>query len=282
MLLMEIQLIRQRLIKELADLPDVTTPEIHSYALTTAVLVRRITEALNITDLRIEDAWARETSHNLAQVLNKIVHYRDFGRALVGQQEGEELRDDYVYLRSKRTEPGWVINLGTYFDYIRKFAYDDIFVVRYLLRRVDTLLCNVVNQPGRDFYKYWLADVADRIHDSFALLGQIVRSRTVLVSPDMVINGYLEAHIDRHTVPSSIVENVPYGQMFAAYHPEQGEPVSSTWHRFVGGIEKHLIDGSEAYMLGVLRFPTGAPRGEVIFFRMSDLLEMFKDLRQQV
>ena len=127
---MEIQLIRNRLVEELANLPDVTTPEIQSYALTSAVLVRRITEALNITDLRIQDAWQRETFHDLAHVLNKIVHYRDFSRAIVGQQEGEQFRDDYVYLRSRRTEPGWVINLGSYFDFVRRFADDDVFVVR--------------------------------------------------------------------------------------------------------------------------------------------------------
>ena len=53
---MDIQLIRNRLVEELVNLPDVTTPEIQSYALTCAVLVRRITEALNIIGLRIQDA----------------------------------------------------------------------------------------------------------------------------------------------------------------------------------------------------------------------------------
>ena len=86
---MEIQLIRNRLVEELANLPDVATPEIQSYALTSAVLVRRITEALNITDLRIQDAWRRETAHDLAHVLSKIVHYRDFGMAFVQPPEGE-------------------------------------------------------------------------------------------------------------------------------------------------------------------------------------------------
>ena len=69
---MDIQLIRNRLVEELANLPDVTTPEIQSYALTSAVLVRRITEALKIADLRIQDAWQRQTSHDLARVLSKI------------------------------------------------------------------------------------------------------------------------------------------------------------------------------------------------------------------
>ena len=88
---MDIQFIRNRLVEELTNLPDVTTPETQTYALTTAVLTRRITEALNINDLRIQDAWQRETSHYLARVLNKIVHHRDFGRAIVGQKRGRNL-----------------------------------------------------------------------------------------------------------------------------------------------------------------------------------------------
>ena len=49
---MDIQLIRDRLVGEMAMLPDLQTPEIQSYTLTTAVLVRRVTGALDITDLR--------------------------------------------------------------------------------------------------------------------------------------------------------------------------------------------------------------------------------------
>lgn len=279
---MEIQLIRNRLVEELANLPDVTTPEIQSYALTSAVLVRRITEALNITDLRIQNASQRETSHDLTHVLNKIVHYSDFRRAVVGQQEGEQFKDDYVSLRSRRTEPGCVINLGSYFDFVRRFAEDDVFVVRYLLRRVDTLLSNVVNQPERDFDQHWLADVGDRIHDLFVLLGKLVRSGTLVVPPDLVINGYLEAHVGTYIVPGSVVEHVPYGQLFAGYNAENGETYDPKWFRFVGRAEKHTIDVSEDYMVGVFRFPTGAPNAEIVYFKMSDLLTMFKDLRRRI
>ncbi len=276
---MDIQLIRNRLVEELANLPDVATPEIQSYALTTAVLVRRMTKALNITDLRIQDAWQRETPHDLALVLNKIVHYEDFSRALVRQQEGEQFRDDYVYLRSRRTERAWVINLGAYFDYVRCFAYDDVFVVRYLLRRIDTLLSSVVHQPERDFDQHLLSEAVDRMYDSFALLGKLVRSRTLAVPPHRVINGYREAHVGSYVLPGSVVEHVPYGQMLAGYNVENEAMYDPRWYRFVGRAEKHRIDGTEAYMVGVLRFSTGAPNAEIVYFKMSDLLAMFKDLR---
>ena len=276
---MDIQLIRNRLVEELANLPDVTTPEIQSYALTSAVLVRRITETLNIADLRIQDAWRRETHHDLARVLNKIVHYQDFGRAIVKPPEGEQYRDDYVYLRSERTEPALVINLGTYFDHVRRFAYDDIFVVRYLLRRVVALLSHVVRQPERDFDRHWLADVTDRIYDSFALLGKLVRRRTLVVPTHRAINGYPNVHDeDRHILPGPVAERVPYGQMFAEYGTRYG----AVWNRSIGRAERYRIGGSEIYMVGVSRLPAGAPNAESVFFKLSDLLGMFNDLWQQV
>ena len=271
---MEIQLIRNRLVEELANLPDVTTPEIQSYALTSAVLVRRITEALNITDLRIQDAWRRETAHDLAHVLSKIVHYQDFGMAIVKPPERERARYDYVYLRSRRTERAVVINLESYFDHVRCFAYDDVFVVRYLLRRIVTLLSQVVRQPERDFDQHLLAEVVDRMYDSFALLGTLVRRRTLVVPTHRVINGYPAVYADRHIRPSPVVERVPYGQMFAGYRTAYG----STWYRSIGRAEKYRIGGSEVYMVDVLRLPTGAPNAESVFFKLSDLLGMFENL----
>ena len=271
---MEIQLIRNRLLEELANLPDVTTPEIQSYALTSAVLVRRITEALRITDLRIQDAWRPETPHDLAHVLSKLVHYQDFGRALVKPPEGEGARYDYVYLRSKRTERALVINLESYFDHVRCFAYDDVFVVRYLLRRIVTLLSQVVRQPERDFDRHLLAEVVDRIYDSFALLGKLVRSCTLIVPTHWVINGYPEVHMDRHIYPGPVVERVAYGQLFAGY----GTAYGSKWYRSIGRAEKYRIGESEVYMVDVLRRSTGAPNAESVFFKLSDLLGMFKNL----
>ena len=269
---MDIQLIRNRLVEELANLPDVTTPEIQSYALTSAVLVRRITEALNITDLRIQDAWRRETSHDLARVLSKLVHYQDFGMAVPRPPHSERDRyAHYVYLRSRRTERGWAINLGSYFDYVRCFAYDDVFVVRYLLRRIVTLLSQVVRQPERDFDQYLLAEVVDRMYDSFALLGKLVRRRTLVVPTNRVISGYPQ---DRPTRPGPIAERVPYGQMFAGY----GTAYGAMWGRSIWRPEKHRIGGSEGYMVDVLRLPIGASNAEHVFFKLGDLLRMFENL----
>ena len=279
---MDIQLIRDRLVEELAILPDLTSPEIQSYALTSAVLVRRITKALNITDLRVQDAWQRGTCHDLARVLSKIVHYEDFSRAVARHQQGEQFRDDYVYLRSRRTEPALVISLQSYFDHVRRFARDDVFVVRHLLRRIDTLLSQIVNQPEIDFDRHLIGEAVDRMDDSFSLLGKLVRSRVLVVPPDRIVDGYNEKRVDGYMLPGSVVEPVPYGTMLAGYNTEKVATIDTYWFRSVAGAEKHRIDGSESYMLGVFRFPTGASNAEIVFFKLSDLLAMFKDLRQRI
>ena len=62
--------------------------------------------------------------------------------------------------------------------------------------------------------------------------------------------------------------------MFAGYGTEYG----STWHRSIGRAEKYCIGGSEVYMVDVLRLPTGAPNAESVFFKLSDLLGMFKNI----
>ena len=279
---MDIQLIRDRLVEELVNLPELTSPEIQSYALTSAVLVRRITEALNITDLRVQDAWQRGTCHDLARVLSKIVHYEDFNRAVARHQQGERFGDDYVYLRSRRTEPAWVISLGSYFDHVRRFARDDVFVVRYLLRRIDTLLSQVVNQPEKDFDQHLLGEVVDRMDDSFSLLGRLVRSRVLAVPPDRIVDGYNENRVDGYIRPGSVAEPVPYGKMLAGYNAENSGTIETCWFRSVAGAEKHRIDGSEAYMVDVFRFRTGSSNAEIVFFKLSDLLAMLKDLRQRI
>ena len=215
-----------------------------------------------------------ETAHDLARVLSKIVHYRDFNMALVKPPEGELARYDYVYLRSKRTELALVINLESYFDHVRCFACDDVFVVRYILRRIVTLLSHVVRQPEKEFDQHLLGEVVDRMYDSFALLGKLVRRRPLVVPTHRVINGYPAVNGDRYIRPSPVAERLPYGQMLAGY----GTAYGSTWRRSIGRAEKYCIGGSEVYMVYVLRIPTGAPNAEFVFFKLSDLLGMFKDL----
>ena len=277
---MDIQLIRDRLVGEVAMLPDLQTPEIQSYAVTTAVLIRRVTEALDITDLRIPDAWQPQIHHDLRRILSGLVHYRSFSPALVKPPLGGKYKYDFVWVRSKRAS--FVISLELYFDHVRRFADDDLFVARYLLRRIITLLCQVLSEPDKDWSQSLLVDVTDRMYDSFALLGKLIRDGALVVPDHQVINGYADVYAGQanrpHTYtirPGLVAECVPYGKMLAGY--------GTTWHWTVGHAEKHSIGGAKVYTAQVLRDRSSSlGSAESVFFELSGLLEMFKDLQQRM
>ena len=278
---MEIQLIRDRLVGEMATLPDLQTPAIQSYAVTTAVLVRQVTGALNITDLRLLDAWEPQTHRDLRSILNGLIHYRSFSRAIVKPPLGEPYRYDFVHVTSGRPS-SFVINLESYFDLVRRFSDDDRFVARYLLPRVITLLHQVLSEPDKDWSRHLLVDVTDRMYDSLALLGTLIRDGVLVVPEHQEINGYPEVYAGQADRPHSytirpglVAEPVSYGKMLAAY--------GTTWHWSIGRAEKHNIGGAEVYAAQVLRDRSGSDgSAESVFFRLSDLLEMFKDLQQRV
>lgn len=261
-------------------LPDLQTPEIQSYAVTTAVLIRRVTGALKIADLRIPDAWQPQTHHDLRRIASGLVHYRRFTPALVKPPLGEQYKYDFVSVRSERER--FVFSLELYFDHVRRFAHDDLFVARYLLRRTITLLCQVLSESDKDWSQALLGDVTDRMYDSFALMGKLIRDGALAVPDNKAINGYPEIHAGQakgpHSyaiIPGPVAEPVPYDTMLAGY--------GTTWRWSVGHAEKHSIGGAEVYTAHVLRSRSG-PLGsaEFVFFKLSGLLEMFKDLQQRI
>ena len=74
---MILQLFRDHLATELDNLPDMQSREIQSYALTTAVLTRRILDSLDIKDLTIpSEFYSRGSAYNLRKVVDRIIHYR--------------------------------------------------------------------------------------------------------------------------------------------------------------------------------------------------------------
>ena len=278
---MDIQLIRDRLVGEMATLPDLQTPEIQSYAVTTAVLVRQVTGALDITNLHISDAWQPQTHHNLRRILSGLIHHRSFSRALVKPPLGEQYRYDFVRVVSNRPS-SFVISLELYFGHVRRFADDDLFVARYLLRQIITLLCQVLSEPDKDWSQPLLGDVTDRMYDSFALLGKLIRDGVLVVPDHQVINGYPDVYAGQANRPHSytirpgpVAEHVPYGKMLAGY--------GTTWRWTVGHAEKHSIGRAEVYAAHVLRDRSGSlGSAESVFFKLSGLLEMFKDLQQRI
>ena len=137
--------------------------------------------------------WQPQTHHNLRRILSELIHHRSFSRALVKPPLGEQYRYDFVRVVSNRPS-SFVISLELYFGHVRRFADDDLFVARYLLRQIITLLCQVLSEPDKDWSQPLLGDVTDRMYDSFALLGKLIRDG-VLVSPGPSGNQWLSRRL---------------------------------------------------------------------------------------
>lgn len=269
---MNLQLFRSHLASELDGLPDVREQEIQSYALTTAILVRRIIERLRITDLSIPDARDPQVSHGLQKVLNAFVHYRDFYPHFPSSSTQPER--GIVHLESSRGELR--ISLRSYFCLIGRFAHDDLFLTHYLLRRVVTLLSQVVNQPCEDFDAPVLVNISELMADSFALLSKLVESGGTEIPPKIVMEGYRQEVRWSETGGieglNYLAERVPCVEIIAGY--------GSTWGRYPFVPRKVEINNSNPYMEGIERYGMDGTGNTAIFsFPFHILLSMFKDVQ---
>ena len=269
---MKLQLFRNHLASELNGLPDVRVQEIQSYALTTAILVRRIIERLQIIDLSIPDADDAQVIHGLRKILNAFVHYRDFYPHFPSSSIRPER--GIVHLESSREK--FRISLRSYFDLIRRFAHDDLFLSHYLLRRVVTLLGQVVNQPGKDFNAPVLVNISELMADSFALLGRLVESGAIEISPNLVMDGYRQEVRWSETGGMEgldyLAERVPCVEIIAGY--------GSTWGRYPFVPRKVEINNVNLYMEGIERYGMdGAGNAGIFSFPFNGLLSMFKDVQ---
>lgn len=271
---MKLQLFRNHLASELDNLPDVRVQAIQSYALTTAILVRRITEELQITDLRIPDARNPQIHHGLQKVLNSFVHYRYLHPHF--QSSADEPEEGVVHLESDRGK--FRISLRSYFDIIDQFAGDDLFVSRYLLRRIVTLLSQIVNQPSRDFDRLLLVSISELVADSLSLLGRLVESGAIEIPSDLVLEGY------RHEVRWSETGGIAGSD----YLPDRVHCVDiiagygSTWHPYPFVPHRVEIDNANPYMKGIERYRVdGTGGGGLFLFPFDALLSMFKDVQSR-
>lgn len=268
--LMKLQLFRNHLASDLDSLPDVRAQEIQSYALTTAILVRRITERLKITDLNIPDAHNPQVHHGLQKVLNSFVHYRYFyPNSPVSMNDSEE---NIVLLESDRRN--FRISLRSYFDIIDQFSRDDLFIGRYLFRRIITLLSQVDNQDCRDFDRSLLVIIQELVAASLSLSGRLVDSGVIEIPTDLVLDGY------RHEVRWSetggiagwdyLPVRVHYVDIIAGY--------GSTWHLAPFVPFRIGIDNANPYMTAIERARTdGTGDSDGFLFPFDALLIMFKD-----
>ena len=200
---MRLQLFRNHLAAELSNLPDIRSQEVQSYALTTAILVRKIVERLEIDNLEISSVHdSQRPTYSLKTILNDLIHYRAFHPEF--QVPGDNSSDCIVRLYSTKTRKKGVlycISLRAYFDLISQLVHDDLFVANHLLRRVITNLSQALN-TDRKFDADFLSDTYDLISDALTLAAKLDRDNTIRIQTNVFVDWYKPVLIN----PSNLQE----------------------------------------------------------------------------
>ena len=182
-------------------MPDMRSQEIQSFALTTAILVRKIVVQLDINDLKISSEYNSEiNAFPLRNILDAFIHFRAFVPETTALSS--ESTDCVVDLYSDRTaapKDRFTIKLSNYFDLAAQFAHDDLFVANYLLRRVITLLYQI-NNANKDFGADYLRTLSDLVQDAFALAIKLEKANEIRIPSDVVVDRYERIRTNPHNV----------------------------------------------------------------------------------
>ena len=180
---MNLRHFRKHLLHELDNLPDLRNQEIQSYALTTAILTRRILEILNHSSLEIPSTYdPKYPAYSLKKILDSFIHYVAFYPPLASL---DETRPFVVRLYSdedKTRGEEYSIKLDDYFTLISRIADDDVFVASdLLLPRVITLL-NQVIRVQQDYGTDHLNKILSLVVDTFELSVSLVQANNCTVA----------------------------------------------------------------------------------------------------
>ena len=181
--------LRQHLLRELHDFPDIPHTESVSYAITTAALARNLLDYLNVQDLTLPAATYSkegESTYGLSTVLNRILHFH-----MLTKQPGSIPYPDVVILYSDRGllyRDRLYFRLAHYKGILHQLATNDILIGRYLLRQTVTLLTTSGKaQVPKSYYvemkqRDLLRTVNSLVMDSWGLVRELADAGQVEVA----------------------------------------------------------------------------------------------------
>ncbi len=274
---MDLQSFRDHLAAELESRPDVRSPEIQSYALTTAALARRILRHLHIDDLTVpSELHSDRPTYKLTEILNCIIHFRVLHQdALSYPMPG--MQEDIISLysdRNRRYSERFYIRLPVYFELIGRLAHDDQLVAGYLLRRVVTLLSRAVKVDA-EHDEYFLKELHGLIVSAWYLTAKLAKDHIIELSSEIFVDCYEEA------VGASPEERARFFARWSCAEFVEGCGSAWWWAPFTPG--KLQIAGTVTYCVFLHAIEPkegGAIRGLAVSF--SALIDMFKDIRRQL
>ena len=243
---MKLQLFRDHLAHELKNLPDIRSQEIQSYALTTAVLLRYITQELGIEDLRVPVLYhPSEKSQPLGTILNSIVHYQSFYPHM--GSHGLEVGEYFFYLYSSqdmRKGNRFLIRLNNYFDLVRRIADDDLLIANYLIHRTIRSLKKSINSQTT-LEPEFLQKVTYLVQDTLALGLRLGKDKVIGIPTDVHVD-YCEG-----SLPGGMQGGFVYDYSGKLNSADFFNGFGSKWHIPLVPQEKEQIGGTKLFCFGI-------------------------------
>ena len=184
---MILELFRRHLAEEVRRFPEKPGAAMQSYAVTTAILARRILEYAAINDLFLPDSLSGDQdAYPLKHVLDRIIHFTALHQDMMTLGiPGEE--GDLVTLysdRAKHPNDEMYISLARYVYTIKRLAEDDRLVARHMMRKATTTLGKTANAKDESMdrgprgYRYdvFLQSLSAAVINAWHLLMRLVRS----------------------------------------------------------------------------------------------------------
>ena len=184
---MILEMFRRHLADEIRRFPKKPGAAMQSYAVTTAILARRILEYAAINDLFLPAARSgSEDAYPLKDVLDRIIHFTALHQDMMTLGiPGEE--GDLVTLysdRAKHPNDEMYISLARYVHTVKRLAEDDRLVACHLMRKAATNLGKAANardestDRGPRGYRYdvFRQSLSAAVINAWHLLLRLIRS----------------------------------------------------------------------------------------------------------
>ena len=185
---MRLQLFREHLETEL-DLPQTSSQGVQSRAVTTAVLLRYVVARLKIEGITVPDGDGGRP-HDLKPLLNSFIHYERFYL----DWPRDEVARRVVTLKSERGRE-YRVSLDDYFAVVDRFAHDDVFIARALLRCVVTMLHRFENDSEASTDEDFIHTLGGLMMDVMELLHRM-HAESRLDIPDSEMEGWLAETVE--------------------------------------------------------------------------------------
>lgn len=185
---MRLQLFREHLVTEL-KLPQTSSQGVQSRAVTTAVLLRYIARRLRIEGIAVPDGNGGQP-HDLKPLLNSFIHYERF--YLDWPRDGADKR--VVTLKSGRGRE-YRVSLDDYFAVVDRFAHDDEFIARALLKRAVTMLHRLENDSKASTDEDFINTLGGLMMDVMELLHRMY-AESRLDIPNSEMDGWLAETVE--------------------------------------------------------------------------------------